>query len=281
MTNFIDGHLNGSDGYSSANPMRATGDVDVYVFRPGHGWDHIVNFNFGKDKLDLSAFHLTWEQVQDCIGFGWDDVYGGSVLQIDLSAYGGGLITFRHTGSSSQYTTSLIGVSKNLLSEDNFYLDNAGGDGNDNVWGGSDDEYLDGGAGADDVHGSGGDDILKGGEGNDKLAGGDGDDVLIGGTGNDRLHGGSGQDIFVYAPGHGNDLLYDYHRNDGDRIDVSAFTDISAFSDIKVIEQGQDVVLDFSEHGGGTLRLQNYLLQNHIEDLEDDFIFSGDADAYT
>ena len=62
---------------------------------------------------------------------------------------------------------------------------------------------------ADWLYGNGGNDILIGNEGDDVLYGRAGDDTLIGGTGNDLLEGGQGDDTYVWAPGDGNDSIYD------------------------------------------------------------------------
>ena len=69
-----------------------------------------------------------------------------------------------------------------------------GGAGNDTLYAGYDDAFLDGGAGSDLLVGSIGDDDLYGGTGNDELYGVDGDDYLNGNAGSDWLSGGYGDD---------------------------------------------------------------------------------------
>ena len=64
-----------------------------------------------------------------------------------------------------------------------------GGDGADEIYGGSGDDTLNGDGGAD---------ALYGGAGADKLDGGAGDDTLIGGAGADRFTGGAGEDTVSY-----------------------------------------------------------------------------------
>jgi Ca2+-binding RTX toxin-like protein len=90
-----------------------------------------------------------------------------------------------------------------------------GQDGDDLLRGGADDDTLEGDAGADELRGDGendllkggaGDDILRGGELNDTLLAGTGDDTLDGGAGDDRLYGGDGADTI--DGGDGNDRLY-------------------------------------------------------------------------
>jgi surface adhesion protein len=82
-------------------------------------------------------------------------------------------------------------------------------------------DILNGGNGNDILFGQGGNDTLDGGKGNDILLGGIGDDILIGGQGDDMLIGGSGKDLFVWKAGDiGNDIIKDFNRAEGDRIDL-------------------------------------------------------------
>jgi Ca2+-binding RTX toxin-like protein len=104
-------------------------------------------------------------------------------------------------------------------------------------------ETLDGKKGTDDMRGyggndyllgRGGDDRLDGGDGNDdlrgladddRLIGGKGADRLDGGTGDDRMWGGLGADTFVFFGLRDevmqHDIILDYNRGEGDRIDLS------------------------------------------------------------
>jgi Ca2+-binding RTX toxin-like protein len=72
------------------------------------------------------------------------------------------------------------------------------------------------------VDGRGGNDTLLGGAGNDVLSGANGNDTLNGGLGSDELGGGSGADRFVFTATTGpGDLLHDFNRAEGDKIDVA------------------------------------------------------------
>jgi Ca2+-binding RTX toxin-like protein len=71
-----------------------------------------------------------------------------------------------------------------------------GGNGRDNLTGGSGHDMLDGGNGKDNLVGGAGDDQLFGGNGRDVLDGGDGNDTLSGGRGRDQVTGGPGTDTF-------------------------------------------------------------------------------------
>ena len=120
------------------------------------------------------------------------------------------------------------------------------GTGNDVVRGAIRDSVVHGGSGDDRIeltqgYGS----IIDGGSGDDRIAiegisadmqifGGTGDDIMIGGTGNDTLSGGTGSDVlrggkgadtFVFdvsSFGRGTDLVSDFNRLEGDKIQISS-----------------------------------------------------------
>lgn len=88
---------------------------------------------------------------------------------------------------------------------------------------------LTGNSGANVLAGMDGNDMLRGGIGVDTLAGGAGADRLLGGRGADRLAGGAGADTFVFAAlsdskaaAVGRDIISDFNRTQGDRIDLGA-----------------------------------------------------------
>jgi len=80
------------------------------------------------------------------------------------------------------------------------------------LWGGSDNDALDGDSGDDELYGDSGADILFGDSGNDTLFGGSDDDDLYGSSGNDSLFGDSGNDQLV--GGSGRDTLIGGRGND-------------------------------------------------------------------
>ena len=99
----------------------------------------------------------------------------------------------------------LLGVSVSGLSgHDTVAVDAAvtlpttllGGNGKDNLTGGSGVDTIDGGNGKDVLAGAAGDDVLTGGNGRDVLDGGEGNDALSGGRGRDQVTGGPGTDTF-------------------------------------------------------------------------------------
>jgi hypothetical protein len=131
--------------------------------------------------------------------------------------------------------------------------------GNDRIDGNGGDDIVRGGRGNDVIYGGSGNDILFGGAdsdalygeaGNDSLYGGAQNDTLVGGGGSDFLVGGLGADTFVFRRSFGSDIIDDFKRGDGDKIDLSrldmliprGFSDILAAAKIS----GSSVVLDFA-----------------------------------
>jgi trimeric autotransporter adhesin len=93
-------------------------------------------------------------------------------------------------------------------------------------------DSVSGGGGADTINGGDDADILQGGQGADTLSGGTGNDQLQGGAANDDLMGGAGADIFIFGDDNSNDTVEDFQENSGDKIDLSAITEITGFSDL-------------------------------------------------
>ena len=82
--------------------------------------------------------------------------------------------------------------------EDNTIL---GGDGRDSIDGGNGDTYVSGGADRDYLDGQGGDDQVYGGHGDDTVYGSDGNDTVSGGEGKDYNEGGTGDDTVIGGAG--------------------------------------------------------------------------------
>ena len=106
------------------------------------------------------------------------------------------------------------GTGNDTLNGDNNEDNLFGGAGNDNLDGGSDLErdVLFGGSDDDLLVGRGGNDALRGNTGEDRLFGGTGNDNLQGGNQNDELDGGNGVDVL--DGGSGNDILNGGSGND-------------------------------------------------------------------
>ena len=83
-----------------------------------------------------------------------------------------------------------------------------------------------------------------------------GADRLYGGEGDDTIHGGYDDDTFVFAAGHGNDTIQDFTDGE-DSIDLTQITGITAFDDLTITADGTTAVIDLTDYGGGTIRLEN------------------------
>lgn len=134
-----------------------------------------------------------------------------------------------------------------------------GNGGNDTLAGGAGNDSLLGGAGNDRLTGEAGNDVLTGGSGADVLRGGEGNDVLTGGTGSDTLTGGPGADRFVFASAAeaAGDVITDFRRGQGDRIDLSGI-------DADVRAKGNQAFVFIGEKGfsgtAGELRYKNGMI---------------------
>ncbi len=146
------------------------------------------------------------------------------------------------------------------LSDDVTHLTAA--DGDDHLTGHKGDNHLNGGGGHDHLEGRHGHDMLNGGSGDDSLYGGVGDDHLDGSVGDDHLTGNKGLDSFVLSSGH--DVIHDFNAKHGDRLLV----DLQSFPYIKLIEQGEDLVISMLE-GDSTTTIHNTEITKSLYDSID------------
>ena len=134
-----------------------------------------------------------------------DAVVNGEVSTCDVADITGG-VSVRGLGGKDRIVVDEANGEVDL----NCTL--SGGNGKDDLAGGSGDDELDGGTGKDRLSGNAGDDVIRGGNGRDHLDGGFGDDYLVGGRGADALHGGAGDDDL--DGGQGKDKLFGEGGND-------------------------------------------------------------------
>lgn len=157
-----------------------------------------------------------------------------------------------------------------------------GGGGRDRIHGYAGDDKLYGDRGDDSVNGSLGDDQLMGGAGKDLLNGGAGGDTIIGGTSKDSLYGGSGADTFQFSAGDTRgtaasaDVINDFSRAEGDKIDLSAFDTNSARGGLQpFLFIGR---ADFTKGGGKLAGELHYVQKDGNTYIEGDANKDGFAD---
>ncbi len=231
--------------FGGVNTLYGGIGADVFRGRFGRsdflGDTHIVDFEIGVDKLDLSAAGVSsLDQAKLAFQAGqWSSTY-----------------LFRY-----ELTLENVNISK--LTARDFIFDNTLGK---TVIGTTSHDYLFGSSIAD---------TLRGGSGNDRLFGGAGDDLLSGGEGSDTFYGQEGADMFrLGQKSEGNDIIGDFEVG-VDRIDLS-LSPVTSFDQLThLLEQ------DWEETGTLIdIRSVNYLQKLHLKNVDltklttRDFIFS-------
>ena len=264
-------------GGSGDDTLTGGTGADHFAFAPGDGNDTITDFNTEEDTINLYLFG--------------DDLDYSDLTIVATEDGTGTVITVPH--DDGNITITLEGVASTDVTADMFEFSSrtpefsgaaaipiVGDEGADNLVGTEADDYISGGEGDDTitagdgtnyVHGNEGDDHITGGSGLDILVGGEGDDTLDGGTGINFLHGGEGDDTFVVQPGQMMTTIVDFTDGE-DQIDLSNISGITGFDDLTITADGDDVVINLSDHGAGSVRLENVA----VSDLDaDDFVFAA------
>ena len=151
--------------------------TDTFVFNSGDNADLILDFEVGRDIIDISNVEIAFVDV--VIG----SYSGGASIVYDLGTVDPGVIW-------------LPGVDSNSLSFSNFL-----------TFHGEDQPVIEGGAGSDVLRGSRAADELNGLEGNDKLYGYAGADTMSGGAGDDRYFIENADDLVIEFDGEGSDEI--------------------------------------------------------------------------
>lgn len=195
-------------------------------------------------------------------GEGADTIYGGAGNDLLMPEAGGGYIR----GEDGNDT---------IIGGGGGFEDLHGNAGDDSLRGGADSDWVVGGKDNDQLHGEAGHDIVYGNLGNDTCTGGDWNDIVRGGQQNDTISGGSGDDwlsgdkdadtisgglgadVFHTFGEAGLDLVLDFNRAEGDRVQLDPGTTYVAR------QVGADVVIDMNL--GGQMILQNVQLASLTE----------------
>lgn len=225
------------------------------TIRGGSGRDSV----FGGADDDLIYGHagndtLNGDGGADTIqgGLGADNLSGGASARdtVSYTASSAGVridITFGSTttGTGGDATndkingfTDVIGSAYGDVIRDTVSNTIAFGYNANRFWGGGASDTLILGGGNDTGYGGSGTDFLYGGLGDDSLYGGSESDYLTGNSGLDRLSGGLGADRFIYraasdstATASARDVVYDFDRAEGDKIDLRNIDTSTALGD--------------------------------------------------
>ena len=201
------------DGYG-IDTLSGGDGADVFILRADGQTDHIVDFEPGLDRLDLSDWPLFYSPGQ----IGHVATATGATLTwrsetLVITTRSGQSLGFAEVQAAILPTADRApnidailgnGAAQTILGTSLDDVLVAGG-GNDTVYGGAGNDFIDGGTGNDWIDGGNGHDTLLGGAGDDRILGGIGNDSLSGGGGNDTLEGGEGADTLI--GGDGDDLL--------------------------------------------------------------------------
>ena len=155
-----------------------------------------------------------------------DALYGPTSAGAEASVQSG--------GAGSQEVIGNAGIDILYGNQGSDVLRARGGD--DTLFGGQDDDLLDGAAGADLLYGNLGADVLSGGDGADTLYGGQAGDTLWGCAGDDALFGNLGADL--YLPSVGVDMVTGFNLAEGDRIGGAP---------VSIADQGADALVIFAD----------------------------------
>jgi Ca2+-binding RTX toxin-like protein len=251
-------------GGKGTDYLRGGAGEDTYQYALGDGSDYII-----READDTSS-----DILQMMPGIAPEDV---QLLRTGLA-----LRVFIESTDSSIYVNHFfesINRSQPIVSEivfddgtrwvaaDIFEQLDSSTEGNDERYGDSGDNFIEGLGGDDILYGGDGNDTIEGGSGNDIIEGEDGNDVLLGGEGRDQVIGGAGDDVLsggfggqgVFITdydslkgGHGNDT-YIFNLGDGA---VSVNQKGALDSDFDVIRFGEnirpedvDLITDYASYG--------------------------------
>ncbi len=194
---------------------RLTGGAgaDTFVLGADTGTYHILDFQTGTDRIDLSDFPMLRSMGQldfSATATGARLTFGDTVIVI-TSATGQPLTLADLFGTGFDWADHVMPLPYTEPDPDPEDPDPgegvlAGTGGNDTLIGSGSDDVIVGGSGADILRGNEGADELWGGTGNDTLVGNSGADMLGGGDGGDELIGGDGNDLL--GGGEGDDILW-------------------------------------------------------------------------
>jgi len=214
------------------------GDADAMLDRSRGGNDTLVGGAHASfNNLYGDAFFLAGDTL------GGKDLLTGGAGAFDNTLHGDARFMLDRARGGDDLLIGGANATSNTLYGDAWNIRGAARGGNDTLIGaGGSTNYLYGDAQSLSGSAVGGNDRLVSGRGTD-LMWGDAADVGPGAK--------TGADIFAFAPGGGDDSIFDFRHSDGDRIDVSAYG-IRNLADMTITQSGGDARIDLApvDHGG-------------------------------
>jgi Ca2+-binding RTX toxin-like protein len=208
-----------SPGAPQGSNIDFAGDQDWFRLTLTAGWRYSFAMDADAGSSLDPLLRLLTETGQQ-LAFNDDGSGLNARLSFSITTSGTYFLSAQGDGASiGAYSLTMTGVEADRILN--------GSSGNDSLNGGGGNDSLNGQAGNDRLQGLAGKDTLAGLTGADSLDGGAGDDWLIGGAGRDVLTGGTGADVFLFtalgdgAVGTNRDVITDFARGEGDRIDLS------------------------------------------------------------
>ncbi|QNH11395.1 RTX toxins+-binding protein [Xanthomonas sp. SI] len=234
---------------------------DTYLFNKGDGRDTVVETSYTSGTLDKIVFGT---------GIAASDVRVLREGQDVVLSIGDGTdaVRLKNWLDSAGYESAGASIEQVIFADGTIWtpatikatgLTTLGTDGNDTLTGWRGNDILLGGNGNDTLNGSLGTNRLEGGAGDDVLSvsSESKDNVLAGGTGNDTLTGSYYSDTYLFNKGDGRDTVVETSYTSG-TLDKIVFGTGIAASDVRVLREGQDVVLSIGD-GTDAVRLKNWL----------------------
>ncbi len=196
------------------------GDQDWFRLTLTAGW----RYSFAMDAAtgsSLDAYLRLLTATGQQLAFNDDAIGLNSRISFTATSSGTYYLSAQGNGASTGgYNLAMTAVEADRILNGTSAKDTLNGAGGN--------DSLNGQAGNDRLVGFAGNDSLTGLAGNDTLDGGAGNDLLLGGAGRDQMTGGAGADIFRFialadsAIGSNRDVITDFSRIDGDRLDLAA-----------------------------------------------------------
>ncbi|MDJ0735808.1 MAG: hypothetical protein QNJ47_17385 [Nostocaceae cyanobacterium] len=196
-----------ADGEVTINTLGSNYDTTLSIYT-GLAVDSLTEVASNDDTIGSFQSQVTFTaiagQTYHIAVDGFADSVGVINLNIDQQ------LDFTQVGTSGNdnlFGTSAIDVIDGGAGNDNIYGNGGedillGGDGNDAIFGSSSSDYIEAGSGNDIVYGNGGKDTLLGGDGNDLIFGGSQTDIIKGGAGDDIIYGNGGNDLIDSGSGY-------------------------------------------------------------------------------